>query len=230
MTVETLLDAVTYRYNMPVSAATVASFMNDAQRELGDFFEVEVTDTTVTVADTDEYALPAGCEDISKILELGISKQATPDDRYDYTRYSKATRDDYPRSGKGYYQVSDEDGGKHLVIYPIPTESDLIISVKYMRPLTDLDSSTTTQIPEFDSRYHMLLVYYAIRELASAGDVPDTLVADYWGRRWEAGLRELRRAKMQEKAKHPLRRRDNAFWHSGKEYVEGGTVTGGGEV
>lgn len=230
MTVDELIDSVVFRYNVPASTATIVSFFNEAQRELSPYFDVECTLEATVTADVDEYALPTGCEDISRILELGMSKNGAPTDRYDYDRYSKATRDDYPKNGKGYYQITNSEGVKTLVVYPVPTLSTTVMSIHYKRPLADLSSSTLTGVPEFDSRYHMGLVYYAIRELAVMGDTPDTLQADYYTQRWNSMLEEIYRAKMRDEVRHPRRRRDNRQWHGAKQYVGLEEPEGGGEV
>lgn len=212
-----LLAQARFLYNAPYTDAQATALMNDALVELSEFFPVIKHSGFLTVADVDEYELPTGCDDISEIVTLGISRTDTPTDRYDFTRYEKITRDDYPKTGKGYYQVTNENGYKLIVLYPIPTIDDLIVSIQFRSMLTPL--ATGTDVPEINPRYHKLLVYYALHWICARSETPDTMQADFFAQKWEDGVNELKRAKLRRSATHPRRARDNGHWHPRKRYA-----------
>ena len=199
------------------------AFMNDAINILSPYFSKAVRTTIDTIANTDEYALPTGCTDVSQIVSLGMPTQTTPSNRYDYNYYSKAVAE-YPMQGNSYFQVVTATGVKRLVIYPVPQTSGYPMSIIYNKPISELSATVLTATPEFDEAYHILLVYYACKMLATAGSAPDTTQSDMFTKLWDDGLDELYGKKMHEQIMHTSRRRDNRQWHNGRKHTDGSAV------
>ena len=224
-----LLSTVRAMYDTPDSDTTLLAFANMAVDELREYFHGEFIATDLTEEDVDEYPLPTGCDDISDILTLGISRNTTPTDRYDYDYYTKITRDDYPNVGKGYYQITDEDGAKALVIYPAPDEAGYEISIRYKGHPGYFSTAAGVANPLFDYKHILLVSYFVCMWLAAKGDIPDTTQADYFSQLWDRGITELSRDRMRKSFAHPKRKRDNWQWHSGLRYVGGTSATEGGD-
>lgn len=221
-TVQQLISKIDRLYVGASTDTDKVSFMNEAIDKLSPYFDNTIRATITTVADTDHYALPSDCTDVSQIVALGVSKNLTIDDRYDYYYYKKATMFDYPRDRNGYYQDVSTTGVKSLVLYPAPTTSGYTISILFEKPMVNLSATALTESPEFDSKYHILLVYWACKMLASAGSAMDTTQADMFTKLWDDGLNELYAKRTHENLSHPKRRKDNIQWHNGRRYVGGG--------
>lgn len=219
-TIQALIAVIDAKYASAATDTDKVLYMNMAQNELSAFFGIEVEDNTLTtVIDQDEYVFPTGLTDISQIKSVGIGNQATVADRYDYTRYELVTRDDYPRQSSSFFQSVDPTGVKSLVVYPPPSEAGLSIRILYRKPLTELSALDLTATPDFDSRYHYLLAYYAIAEICSSGASADYSQHDLYMQKFESGLDELWKLKMTQEANYPTRGRDNNQWHYGKRYA-----------
>jgi len=224
MTLAELVTEMSKQYPSTVEISTRISYLNQGLSTLEDYFDNYAMATSTTVANQDEYALPTGIEDISQIYTFGIGNSATPANRYDYARYEASTVLDYPNVGNVYYQLTDSDGDKKIIVHPAPTTSGLPINIIYKKHYAELAWSTNTASPEFDSRYHILLVYYANHMIATTGHAPDTMQADMFMQKWLDGLNELTRKRARANVAHPKKARDNPQWHSGKRHVAGTTV------
>ena len=224
MTLAELVAEMSREYPTTVEVSTRVAFLNQALLEMEEYFDNYAMATSTTVADSDEYALPTGIEDVSQIVSIGIGRSTTPANRYDYTKYYPSQFKDYPQNGNCYFQLTDSAGTKKIIIYPIPNTSGLPINITYRKHFTTLAWLTNTSSPEFDSRYHILLVYYANHMIASMGHAPDTLQADMFMQKWLDGLADLTEMKMRRELQHPQKRRDNKQWHNGKKHVAGTTV------
>ena len=154
MTTQELINITKLLYPSAHSDAELVSFMNLAQNELSPYFGIIVEDNTlVTVADQDSYSFPTGLNDVAQIISLGVASKETPDTRYGYTKYDIITRDDYPVGSCVYFQTVDASGTKKLVIQPTPMIDLSVYNQVSESYLTELDSSTSSASPDFDSRF-----------------------------------------------------------------------------
>lgn len=133
-------------------------------------------------------------------------------DRYAFTRYTRGYADDVKYSGNIYYQVFSSTGAKSLVLYPTPTKTGLNIKIRYHTGLTALSESATTVVPDFDSRFHDLLAYYAVHKIVSSGPSPDREQANYFADEYDRRLTDLWKYTMERDGKSLKRRRDNKHW------------------
>lgn len=219
-TVQQLLEIINAMYPNGESSTDKVLYMNMAQAELSPYFGIVVEDSTLsTVADQDSYSLPTGLSDVSQILSLGVGIEATPDTRYGYVKYDIITRDDYPQGSNVYFQTVSSTGVKKIVLQPTPNTSGFPIRIRYRKALTELSATSLTASPEFDSRFHYLLAYYACHMLCSIGASPDVVQANSFMQKWESGLQELWKLKLQEEVSSPTFRRDNPHWRSGRRHA-----------
>ena len=204
-----------------VDILTRVGFINQALVALDEYFDIYSSTQTTTVAGVDEYELPAAISDFSQIVSLGIAKQKPPDDRYDFLKYRQGKTFDYPKNGRTYYPSYNSHGDKMFVIYPVPQETGLMINIIYKTRFAMMDWASNDVEPQLDSRYHILLVYYACHMVASMGHGPDTLQADMFMQKWLDGIKSLQRDQLRERLKNPNRHRDNPHWHKGKQHSAG---------
>lgn len=214
-TVAQLLVQIDAMYPNAIDTTTKIMYMNMAQDDLSPYFGKIITDTTLTtVAADDEYTLPSGINDVSEIETLDIGNQATPSDRYDYTRYQVGYKDCDPVTGNSFYQVYGSTGLKAIVIYPIPSITGLPIRIRYHSKLTDLSPTSLSSSPDFDSRYHDMLALYACYMICSTGASPDTIQADRFMQAYDDALTGLWRLQMEQKSLNPSKKRDNRLWRT----------------
>lgn len=213
MTTAQLLAMIDTLYPNAESSNTKIAFMNMAQDELSQYFGTTVEDETlVTIADDDSYAFPTGLEDVSQIVALDIGSQATPTTRHDYNKYVQGNRDEIPVGSKCYFQLVSSTGAKSLGIYPVPQIAGLPIRIRFNKKLTALSVTDQSESPDFDSRFHDLLVWFACHMLATMGASPDALQADMFMQKFDDGLVELWKVKMIEAKKSKNTKNDNLQW------------------
>lgn len=222
-TVQQLINSVDRWYPQSANSASdtdKVAFFNEAQDEISPYFGMIVENNTLTtVANQDYYAFPTGLTDISQIVALGIAHQATPEDRYDYDKYELVGRDDYPLGTKVYFQSISAEGVRKLVIQPTPDETGLQIKIRYRKALTELVATSLSYVPDFDPRFHDLLVWYCCNALASRGASADYPQADMFMQRYESTLGEVKKLQMYQKVKTPTRYRFNKQWGVGTGYA-----------
>jgi len=146
-------------------------------------------------------------EETEDSIKVGVAN-----DKYDTDRYDIGYKDDNPRSGKCVFQEYDYLGAKKLVVYPTPTISDCVITIRYRKTLTALSADSMSATPDFDSRFHYILAYYACYCIASSGASPDTTQANKFSNDYENGLNEMWKLKMLREIVSPRKRRDNKMW------------------
>jgi len=222
MNVQALLNNVNAIYPVAENNTNKIMYMNIALRSLSPYFGlVSEDDSIVTVANQDSYAFPAGLSDVSQIIDFAISNQVTPLSRYDYGRYKLSKGNDDPQNYNSYFQIADSNGNKKFVIYPAPTTSGLTIVIRFHKPLTELSPTNLDFEPEFDPRYHDLLVFYCINMLASSGLSPDTIQADNFMQKYDSKLLEYWKLQMEQESSQQNRRRDNDHWHPYTSFSRG---------
>lgn len=213
MTVAQLLAAIKEHYPSATPDATLVRFMNGAQDELSAYFGITVEDSSLTTtANDDSYAFPTGLEDVSQIEALDIGQKATPETRHSYAKYVQGNRDEIPVGGRCYFQIISNTGAKSLGIYPIPETTGLPIRIRFTKKLTDLSATSQNASPDFDSRFHDLLVWYACAMVCGSGASSDTIKHDYFMRRFEDGVNEIWKHKMNEQRKQKNKRKMNPWW------------------
>lgn len=214
MTFNQILTRIDQLYPNGETITVKIDHVNNAQSELSSYFGKYITDESlVTVADQDSYTFPGSLTDVSEIKTLEIGARETPIDRYDYLNYDQSPADgDYPKM-YSYHQIYGFDGGKKLCLYPTPLENDFPIRITYLKKLTECTMSTLSLEPEFDPRWHNLLVYYSCYLVCSSGASPDTVQADAFKVKFEEGIEDLWRYRMTQSIYDPMFKRDNKFWH-----------------
>ena len=85
----------------------------------------------------------------------------------------------------GWYKYSDGTTD-YIGFYPEPSKSGHCIRVVYLPKPADLSSSVLTAEPDLYYRWHNLLVYALIREIAMSGSNPDTNIANNYGAQYNA--------------------------------------------
>jgi hypothetical protein len=195
------------------SDTTKIRFMNMAQSELSPYFGIIVTDSTlVTVATQDYYTFPTGLSDITQIELLDIGNKVVPTNRYDYTRYTPAYKEDDPVQYNSYRQEYSSIGVKSLILYPVPATSGYPIRIRYHRKLTELSSTSLSAEPEFDERFHDMLATYAAYMICSTGASPDENQSNRFMDQYNESLNMLWKLSMEQDVIYPRKRRDNKHW------------------
>lgn len=221
-TVQKLLNAIDDIYPNAMSNETKVRYMNMAMRGLSPYFGLVVEDNSlVTVIDQDAYNFPAGINDVAQIIRLAIGTQEVPGTRYGYVQYYLSKRDDDPMIENSYFQIIDSTGAKKLCIYPVPTIADLPIVIRYHKALTELSATSLNVEPEFDSRFHDLLVFYCVHQICATGPSPDTLQADIYMQKYDDMLAALWKFQMEQDSSQKNRRRDNRQWHKSRSFGKG---------
>lgn len=136
------------------------------------------TFTDYTIADQYTYTLPSDCTP-ENIIKIEISSDVTGsiDDDTTWQEY------EYADIGKdvesGYYWGKLTNTTYILIEDGVAIDtSNYEIRIYYYASPTAL--STTSQIPDLDPMYHDLLKFKLAQMLASEGDVPDEVRANYW--------------------------------------------------
>jgi len=212
-TVQQLIANVKRIYPTAESDSTIVAHFNLAQDELSPYFGTIVeSETLTTTAGEDSYAFPTGLEDVSQIISLDIGFEATPATRHSYKKYYQGNRDELNVGCPVYFQLISSTGAKSLGLYPIPSTTGLPIRIRFRKKLTDLLITNQSASPDFDSRFHDLLVWFACHMLAASGSSPDTIQADMFMQKYTSTLEDLWRLKMTEEKKQQNRKRDNIQW------------------
>jgi len=134
-------------------------------------------------------------------------------DRYDFTRYTVAYKDDVSYSGNVVYQVYTSAGVKSLVIYPVPITTGCNVKITYHKALTALSESSTSVSPDFDSKFHDILAVYAAYMIASNGASPDVIQSNHFLDMYNNRLIDLWKFSMEKDKVSMKKRRDNRQWH-----------------
>ena len=133
-------------------------------------------------------------------------------DRYNYQRYKASYTNDNQAYSNTYRQGYNASGTKSLILYPIPSTSGFNIRIRYKKDLTALSSTATTASPDFDSRFHELLAFYAAYMLASKGASADYPQANSFAQQYEAYRTGMWEERMKRERSNPQKRRDNEMW------------------
>ena len=141
--------------------------------------------------------------------------------RYNYTQYYLNRSEENPASEYGYFQIINSSGAKKLCIYPVPSATGLVIIIRYKKKLTALSSGSMSAEPDFDSRYHVMLAYYATAMMCSVGASPDSYQADHFMKMFDDELDALWKFKYEQDKAQKKFKRDNPHWHSGRSFHSG---------
>jgi hypothetical protein len=160
MTVQQLLDLIEDMYPSATTDAVKVKFMNLGQEELSDKFGLVVTNTSLlTKANYDEYALPAGIEDISQIETFDMASRIPEIDKvvtstnmivgaYALTgQLDKASRVSILHTGVGTTDtlgtivLVGTSGGVSTTETITPVANDTVYSSNYYTSVTSLTGS-----------------------------------------------------------------------------------------
>ena len=152
----------------------------------------------------------------SQYSEYGTISVGVKLGRYETNRYNIGYKDDKPMSAACIYQGYSALGVKSLIMYPTPSATGLLVTIRYHAKLPDLSVSALSASPAFDSQYHSLLATYACMEICGNGSSPDTIQYNKFASVFEQGLTELWKKTYQQQIIAPRRRRDNKQWHNNR--------------
>jgi hypothetical protein len=141
--------------------------------------------------------------------------------RYNFYKYKQNYSETNPDSDFGYYQIYSSTGGKKLCITPIPDATGYQILIRYRKKLTDLSASSMSAEPDFDSRWHDMLAFYACHMICTIGSSPDSIQADMFMRKFDDSLKSLWKFKNTSDNKTKSIRRDNTQWHKCRSHGSG---------
>jgi hypothetical protein len=116
------------------------------------------------VAGTATYAVP---DDLYKGLRLTVSGRPyllSNDEDAEY-----ATRGDRGGGAPIFYETFDEDGVELYGLYPVPTDSDLTIALKYVFFPPDMDDDDDE--PPVPENFHRAIAKYA--QSVAMGEIED---------------------------------------------------------
>lgn len=150
VTLQEILDMVTLKYPHPYTNSQLITIINDVQKRLfRTIYKVTTATTYDVLADNPFYPLDYSPENIIDVVVDGTEYP------FQNIKYDAQT---------AYYYIEDDNS---IGIYPTP-EEDVTngLTVFHYKEPVELTESSLTASPEFDSAFHMLLVYYVCRELA----------------------------------------------------------------
>lgn len=216
MTLAQMLSMVKSIYPTATSDSDIVRFMNMGQDSLSEYFGVTVENSTLTTTALDDsYAFPTGLDDVSQIVSLDIGDQASPLTRHSYTKYFQGNRDEIPVGSGVYFQLISSTGAKSLGLYPIPAITGLPIRIRFNKKLTDLSITSQGSSPDFDSRYHDLLVWYALSMICGSGASPDAVQHDFFQSKYDEGINDLWKLRMNQGRVSKNKRKCNVQWRNG---------------
>jgi hypothetical protein len=129
----------------------------------------------VTIANQLVYNFPSDCSPENVVL-IQVSDASGEE----WTDFKYAGLKDYISSGNCW--TTDTVGTYALLEYgEVISTSDRGIIIYYYK--TPASITLTTQTPELDSLYHLIIAYQEISDLASQGHNPDAEIADFWQRK-----------------------------------------------
>lgn len=142
-----------------------------------------VIHTDVTIADQLTYLFPTNC--LPENVDL---LQVSDNSGNVWYQFKYAGIRDYISDGR--YWTKNTEGSYALAEFGelIPVNDRGIQIFYYKTPAT---ISIATDIPELDEKYHDLLKYALISELASQGHNPDTEIADFYQRKYDEFMADV---------------------------------------
>jgi hypothetical protein len=146
--------------------------------------ELKIVDTVSSVT-----SLTVTTNFESSASDVSWSLYATPEEadsfiEYLYQDYDKIlTRSVYG----GWYKISS-GSTDYIGFYPLPTETGKTVRVIYRPTPSAISADSLTTTPDLYYRWHVLLVYAAIAEIAGSGDNPDIDIANLYTRKYNEVL------------------------------------------
>jgi len=143
---------------------------------------------TETIADQLTYSLPSNCT-IDNIISIRVSQSTTITASTIWDTYEYAGLNDKIDNGYFYGRATSSVVALTKLGLPIGTDG-LSIRIFYYR--TPVSLSAVTDTPELDSDYHDLLKYGLIQTIAAQGHNPDTEIADYWQKKYDEFMEDVK--------------------------------------
>lgn len=150
MNVQEILETVAFKYPHSYANGDIIKIINRVQKELfRRLFKPESAAQCDIIADNPFYPIDFPPQNIIEVVVNGVE-------------YKPKTVAD--RASRRFYYVEDNNT---LGIFPTPTEDAVsgLVIFRYMEP-TELTTSDLGTEPDFDSAWHMLIVYRVCKELA----------------------------------------------------------------
>lgn len=214
MTLAQILERIDSRYPNGASVSDKVNYINQGQDELWKFGNlVEDVTTLVTVANQERYNYPALLRDVSDIIMLEIALIDTPVLDSDWQEYRLSPMLDKTRGGYVFYDAFSVGTQKQFGVHPLPTTAGLKFRIRYRKPLTAMSVSAMNASPDFDERFHDVLVSYACNKICTSTAYPDEGMANIFAREYNESEEKLYEMYGIRKARSPQRRKDNSTWH-----------------
>ena len=91
----------------------------------------------------------------------------------------------------GWFRFSDGTTD-YIGFYPTPSVTGKTVRVVYRPTPTELSASVMTATPDLFYRWHILLVYGAVSDIAGMGSNPDSAIANNYARKYNTELEKAR--------------------------------------
>lgn len=126
---------------------TLVEYMNYAQRELGPELHIRAYATIATTTTDQSYSLATvtGLLELHEVYLDGTPLKPIP----------------VNTSDKGYWRWKTAAGVDSIYLYALPSAAGTL-KIWYWKAATDLSTATGGASPDFDSRWHHILVPYAV--------------------------------------------------------------------
>lgn len=131
--------------------------------------------------------MPSNCT-IDNIIAIRVSQSTTITASTEWDTFEYAGLNDKINSGNWYGRATDSTIALVRDGLPISTAG---LSIRISNYKSSAVITAVGDTPELDSDYHFLLKYGLIQSLASQGHNPDTKIADYWQKKFDAFLEDV---------------------------------------
>lgn len=190
--VQQIIDFADRKYNNQETSANKIIDLDGIHKDvyvkiarLKNDYEIYEADT---IADQLTYSLPSNCT-IDNIITIKVSQSTTITASTEWDTHEYAALTDNVDTGYYYSRATDS-------VFALVKDGAAIntagLSIRIFYYKTPNALSAVADTPELDSDYHDLLKYALIQTLASQGQNPDTEVADYWQKKYDEFMQDVK--------------------------------------
>jgi hypothetical protein len=203
-TIQELISDIDARLPNKFTTAQKVEWFNDLQLEIDKDKTRDEIYEFFTVTDQPIYPLPTDCT-IELLKFVGISQDLTISESTIFDQYTfKAMNDEF--TGNNYYDATNGLIG----LYPVPDTDSYSIRLIYVKKSQEFNAGDLTVMPDLKEKYHNIFKYDCMQIIASAKK--DTEIANYYESKKLEMLAIMRKDRMEEKVKTPLKSKANRWW------------------